>query len=1006
MFKITFDDDGYQKYTYFSEWTDTFGKVIPGGRDDKALFSSRGPYDFTGLQKPPFFLSVRVDLGAEYTLNALSADRRYDWNESTSGAAELSASLYDENNNFISTQVLFTESEPLETNHEWITESEPFSPIPHVRYIHYLFYGGDTDIYENTNYVYLDNLTIDYEGLTGRPAPNITGLVDCVVNNASGGAETTMLPISLRTGEKYEAVTDLSLNTPAGALEFTRAYRQSMQEDANYQFMGLGWKHNHHVTLTENTGVTPNTLTLRTPNGGETRFTKTAPNYYQGDPGSTAFIVWDSGFSQYTLTAADKSIHVFDDAGKLLSRTWPNGETWTYVYDSGRLAAVVDQDYDLDPGMSTTYRKLQFSYIDHATYYDDGLLWRVGDHTASGLDGGSPSGRYVEFGYTPEKNDGVTVSTPKALLANVRDVRGNTWTYDYYGQHSGETDADQLNLLTKVISPSVDITGDGTPDSAITLKDLSYTFDDDQISEIVQQNGIQGVSDPLLETTLVFQAGGDNVTTETVAGVTTTHHFGDGVYTGSEDANGNTSERGLDAQYRPTVQRDANGNTTLLTWSSDGKQLLSVEDALSKTTQFAYNSDDTLHQSIDAEGRHTLYAYEDTDNPRQPTLVVVTDGGNLAVNGGMETDSDWTDISGDEPDVNQRVPRADTGLYSRHVVASAADQGIEGAAWDLEDAVEYVITARVYPISGTVKMQVTGTAAFDQNSLGIGAWETLSATYTPSGTTTGKKLQFIAVNNPAEFYVDSVSIRRADEEIAVNGGMETDSDWTDISGDEPDINEQAIGADTGSYARRIIASADGEGIEGSAWDLIEDRTYLILARVYPVSGTVKMQVTGTAAFDANSVSSGAWETLKAVYQPTSGDTGLHLQFVADGGAAEFYLDSVFILDSTMLFRWQAFGYDAKGRTLTEEVINPLDGSTAQQVTRTYYSSAVGNGLLETVTQEDIGGMDDVVTTYSYDSVGRVVKTHQSSNFGSCEFSYTVYDDCRECSRDDLQLRSG
>src|SRR5579862_4206569 len=49
--------------------------------------------------------------------------------------------------------------------------------------------------------------------------------------------DATDFPISLYKGEKREYATDISLNTPAGALTFTRTYRQSKQ--ATYTFMGL-----------------------------------------------------------------------------------------------------------------------------------------------------------------------------------------------------------------------------------------------------------------------------------------------------------------------------------------------------------------------------------------------------------------------------------------------------------------------------------------------------------------------------------------------------------------------------------------------------------------------------------------------------------------------------------------------------------------------------------------------------------------------------------------------
>ena len=50
----------------------------------------------------------------------------------------------------------------------------------------------------------------------------------------------------------------------------------------------------------------------------------------------------------------------------------------------------------------------------------------------------------------------------------------------------------------------------------------------------------------------------------------------------------------------------------------------------------------------------------------------------LADNGRMELDSDWPDIRGAEPSLNERsTTHVDTGTYSRHVIGDT-DQGIEG----------------------------------------------------------------------------------------------------------------------------------------------------------------------------------------------------------------------------------------------------------------------------------------------------------------------------------------
>lgn len=293
----------------------------------------------------------------------------------------------------------------------------------------------------------------------------------CPVNDVGDDSKTLKNPISARFGEKREEITDLQVMTPVGPMAFTRYYRQSKLDDPNYQFMGLGWTHEHDFTLTAISG-TPNRITVYMPNGGEASFTQTIsyPNVYEGDLGSTALINVNPGSSsaRYTLSAIDGSTYVFDADGLLQSRAWANGEAWTYDYDGSDNLTEVDDGYG---------RKLVFSYVDDPGQFDDGQLWRVGDNTAADLDTNSPSGRYVEFSYLPEKDDGVLVSSPKALLAQVRDVRGHEWTYDYYGQVSGEDDDRQLNYLVRRQTPSVDTTGDDTPDGAITLEEVSYSFD-------------------------------------------------------------------------------------------------------------------------------------------------------------------------------------------------------------------------------------------------------------------------------------------------------------------------------------------------------------------------------------------------------------------------------------------------------------------------------------------------------------------------------------------------
>ena len=97
--------------------------------------------------------------------------------------------------------------------------------------------------------------------------------------------------------------------------------------------------------------------------------------------------------------------------------------------------------------------------------------------------------------------------------------------------------------------------------------------------------------------------------------------------------------------------------------------------------------------------------------------------------------------------------------------------------------------------------------------------------------------------------------------------------------------------------------------------------------------------------------------------------------------------------ATTVLRWQKFVYDTNGRTLEETLVDPANGTTVlQKTTRTYYTSGGGAGLIHEIVNIDLNPLGNNSTnTYFYDNFGRVIQTKQSSNFGSCNISHTVYD---------------
>jgi hypothetical protein len=213
--------------------------------------------------------------------------------------------------------------------------------------------------------------------------------------------------VSLWHGEKRLVETDLVVNSSPEPLAFTRVYRQSKQADEGFQFMGLGWTHNHNITLVS-LGETPEKLVVQLPSGGFAHFTYDDPSEtYIGDPGSHSVIAYDSLLDQFTVTAEDKSLFTFIKPTvsaaiyRIEQRRWANGEKWTYSYKTGteHLESVSDE-YG---------RTLHFSY--HETGDFEGQLETISDDL----------GRTVTFSYMLEQMNGSTASDPLPLLIGVSD---------------------------------------------------------------------------------------------------------------------------------------------------------------------------------------------------------------------------------------------------------------------------------------------------------------------------------------------------------------------------------------------------------------------------------------------------------------------------------------------------------------------------------------------------------------------------------------------------------
>ncbi len=519
----------------------------------------------------------------------------------------------------------------------------------------------------------IDNCIIEYvpDGVATDPCPDDGN--DCETNRCQSDSAESGDPISLLNGEKRERVTDLTVLSPQQSLDFSRIFRQFKQEDQRH--MGAGWDHNHNVYL-DLVDEASGTIRMHTGDGGSITFTG-GPDTFS--PHASSAVLTKDG-SQYILTGQNKSIRTFASDGKLTEYTWPSGETWAYTYYStghpfvGRLHKVED---DHGRGIQLTYTTIPW-----ATTGLETQLWRVGDLDTLNLDDtvNDPVGRFVQFNYIKQHDDGSALTGDAIpLLGSVRDVRGNTWSYEYFGSTAGEHQTDPLHdYLLRVVAP------DGT-----VKKELVYgtVTTRDVIPSVTEKLGKLSSGAFLEEISYTFDPTND-VTTQTSDGKTTTHHFLNGNYVGPEDPDENQGYQYINDDRRPFFQQDANGHITRMEWSSGGNNLTKVTDADGKETSFAYDTQtDLLLHRTDPGGQRTHYIYD--DNNRQPTLVLVTGDNRDLTPDDVSIDAlgGWSPIGNVTPQLTQT--QVDTGDYAYAVNANMGE-GIEKSITALTEGHTYL----------------------------------------------------------------------------------------------------------------------------------------------------------------------------------------------------------------------------------------------------------------------------------------------------------------------------
>ncbi|MBK8139261.1 MAG: hypothetical protein IPK52_26160 [Chloroflexi bacterium] len=856
---------------------------------------------------------------------------------------------------------------------------------------------------------------VDYIPYLTSSVPEHEGADYCPIIYTTNDQAMSTNPISLRLGEKRLMEADIRLAKANGGLEFSRTYRQEML--ARLTPIGLGWSHNHHFFVNPPTGSgDEKQFTVELPDSGIARFEflRVNPNdpdvdQYIGATGSTAKANINISTGICKVKTSDRTTYTFQysatlDVYLLTKRTAASGEELTYTYSSApeQLLAVVD-----DFGC-----RLEFSYYDTADFKDS-MVSKV-DALRNGILASS-----VEFDYVETMEDGTPTTPAKPLLAEVTDVRGGIWTYTYYGSSSGEDgDPNPLNFFKKRVSPEISSHDDET----IEIETVTYVTADGgaTIDGITQSSG-----DGLLETVFEYHVGtGSNETLETTADSVRRHSFerdilASTVYPDSSidpERLAGTGVRETGTTFRPSQQTDANGNTTRMVWSERGAFLDFVSDASGATTGFTYEplqEDDEadladggrLQLLTNAIGYKTQYIYD--DQLRQPTLILNGSGiTETAIKlNDSNTSGSWRKINNSaNVTVNELWNQVGHG-YLRRIETTDDASGIRSQGFDIVDGKTYDVSVVVRTTQGSCDLRIAlnGISGADEDeTITASDWTVISFSHTATADASTYLAIETTESSGGSFEVYSASVIEDERAEKINDAFfelpKSASSWSEF-GTPAAANQRIAGADAGKKSRRVVTNAADVGIESdTAITLTAGKRYLWIARVFPITGVAKMKLSAAVGAVVETESAGSqmmrWQTLRAVLTTVSStQSDVRLQILSQGAGAEFIVDSVHVIEFTSIQSWRDFRYDYIWRTLEENSIEVTDASVFQQSQKTYDVSAGRRGLLLSTVQVDTtDSSENRSTTYSYDTAGRQTEIQHSSMLGSCQVSYTVYDE--------------
>lgn len=387
-------------------------------------------------------------------------------------------------------------------------------------------------------------------------------------------------PISVLSGVKVERKTDISW-----PIEFTRVYSSSRNLTTPHS-MGT-WSHNHEsnlVAVWTNMTSSPNFiagLTFNLEDGQAIAFKRTsstsafAPAYAD----QSNYLVSSNG-TGFVLTLPSKEARQYDAYGNMVTRTFRNGYTLSYVYDNSNR---------LDQIMDSYGRGITITWSDYAH-----AIVQVSTISTSSTD-------TVNYVYSGGNLSSATFNTTEAVsygydssgrLVGITDALGKT--YSQYGYNG----SGQANMSSAVVG-------------GVVTNEVDVAYGSNTVS--VSENGATSVYTTAKDGTAMRT----RIASATLGGTASSYSLvydAQGRPTGSSVGALTESYTVDPVTFLPLTKHCADGGTVTFTWDTANRLLTKVVEPSargSRTINMAYDANGNLltRQVVGAVGGTRQWSY-------------------------------------------------------------------------------------------------------------------------------------------------------------------------------------------------------------------------------------------------------------------------------------------------------------------------------------------------------------------------------------------------------------